>query len=127
MLKARLALAVFSTALEELAIWLVWRWVLPEFGVNLSVWWLVAAMAVWAAFSVTMFMFTSRVVKRQSMVGLPSMVGMRGKWASPLAPSGFVRIKGELWGAVSEGGEVGTGEEVEVVGENGLKLVVRKR
>jgi membrane-bound serine protease (ClpP class) len=57
---------------------------------------------------------------------LPSMVGTSGKAASTLAPEGMVRIKGELWVATSAEGDVAVGEEVEVVGEDGLKLFVRK-
>jgi membrane-bound serine protease (ClpP class) len=54
------------------------------------------------------------------------MVGTRGVVASTLSPEGLVKIRGELWGAVSDGGKIYTGAEVVVVGENGLKLSVRK-
>ena len=60
------------------------------------------------------------------MIGLQTMVGTKGKVASPLTPEGLVRIKGELWRAVSAEGNVNTGEQVEVVEEDGLKLIVRK-
>ena len=60
------------------------------------------------------------------MTGLPSMVGARGKAASRLAPDGFVRIKGELWEAKSEGEEIDTGEQVTVVEQDALKLTVRR-
>jgi len=60
------------------------------------------------------------------VVGLPTMIGSKGKVASPLAPEGQVRIKGELWGATSDEGNIDTGEWITVVGEDGLKLVVRR-
>ena len=75
---------------------------------------------------VSLFVFTTRTLKRQAVVGLPTMIGSRGKVASSLAPDGLVRIKGELWGATSTEGVLAPGEEVEVVGEDGLKLVVHK-
>ena len=59
-------------------------------------------------------------------MGLPTMVGSKGKVASPLAPEGLVMIKSELWGARSAEGDIDAGEEVTVVGQDGLKLVVHK-
>ena len=123
---ARLILAIVSTALEEVAIYVIWRWLLPEFDIRLSVSVLIGVMAAWAVFAVWLFVFTTRTLKKQTVVGLPTMIGSRGKVSSSLDPEGLVRIKGELWGATSAEGSLGEGEEVEVVGEDGLKLVVRK-
>ena len=126
MTTARLILAIVSTSLEEVAIVVIWRWLLPEFGIRLTLPVLIGVMVAWAAFSVSLFVFTTRVLKKQAVVGLPTMVGSKGKVASILAPEGLVRIRGELWGATSAEGNLDTGEEIEVVGEDGLKLVVRK-
>jgi len=124
--KARLILAVVSTAAEEAAIVVIWRWGLPEIGVYLSRSVLIGVMVAWAVISVAIFLFTTRVLKKQTVVGLPTMVGSRGRVTNPLSPQGMVRIKGELWTATSAEGSIGRGDEVEVVGEDGLKLVVRK-
>lgn len=124
--KARLVLAILSTSFEETAIWVIWRWLLPEFDIYLSFQVLIAMMAVWAAFSVWLFIFTTRTLRRQVTVGLPSMVGTRGKVTSRLSPDGMIRIRGELWGARSAEGDIDTGEQVMVVGEDGLKLSVRR-
>ena len=126
MTTARLILAIVSTSLEEVAIVAIWRWLLPEFGIELPLAVLIAVMVAWAAFGTALFVFTTRTLKRQTVVGLPTMIGSRGKVASSLVPEGMVKIKGELWGATSPEGNVDTGEQVEVVGEDGLKLVVRK-
>jgi membrane-bound ClpP family serine protease len=122
----RLVLAVFSTSLEEVAIWAIWRWVLPDFGIEWPYQYLIAVMVAWAGFSIWLFTLTTWTLKRQGQAGLPSMIGMRGRVSSPLNPEGMVKIKGELWGSVSEGGDIAAGEEVLVVGENGLKLIVKK-
>jgi membrane-bound ClpP family serine protease len=126
MTTARLILAIVSTTLEELAIYVIWRWLLPEFDIRLPFWVLVTVMVIWAVFSVSLFIFTTSTLKKQVPVGLPSMIGTRGRTASLLAPEGMVRIKGELWMATSAEEDIAVGEEVEVVGEDGLKLVVRK-
>jgi membrane-bound ClpP family serine protease len=126
MTTARLVLAIISTTLEEGAIYVIWRWLLPEFDVSLPFPVIVGIMAAWAAFAVSLFVFTTRTLKKQIPVGLPSMVGTKGKVVSPLAPEGLVRIKSELWVATAVGGDIAKNDEVEVVGEDGLKLVVRK-
>ena len=123
---ARLVLAIFSVSVEEAAIVVIWRWLLPEFGIYLSLWVLIVVMVIWFLFSVSLFILTSRTLKKQALIGLQTMVGTKGKVASPLTPEGLVRIKGELWRAVSAEGNVNTGEQVEVVEEDGLKLIVRK-
>jgi membrane-bound ClpP family serine protease len=126
MTTARLILAIVSTSLEEVAIYVIWRWLLPEFGIKLPLSVLIGVMVAWAVFAGALFVFTTRTLKRQAVVGLPTMIGSKGKVASSLAPEGLVRIRGELWGATSAEGNVDKDEEVEVVGEDGLKLVVRK-
>jgi membrane-bound ClpP family serine protease len=123
---SRLLLAVLSTSLEEVAIYVIWRWLLPEFGIELPYQVLIGVMAAWAGFGVWLFIFTTRTLKKQTVVGLPSMVGTVGKVASRLAPEGQVRIKGELWGAVSDEGDIEAGERVIVIREDGLKLFVHK-
>ena len=123
---ARLIVAVISTTAEEAAIYSVWRWLLPDFDINLPVPVLIGVMVAWGIFSVSLFVFTSRTLKRQVPVGLPSMIGTRGKVSSPLTPEGLVRIKSELWVATAEDGDMNKGDSIEVVGEDGLKLVVRK-
>jgi membrane-bound ClpP family serine protease len=122
----RLILAVISTAAEEFLIYAAWRWLLPEWDIKLSVTALVTAMVVWGIFSISLFVFTTRTLKRQVTVGLPSMIGTRGRAASPLAPEGMVKIKSELWVATSDRGSIQKGDNIEVVGEDGLRLVVRK-
>jgi membrane-bound serine protease (ClpP class) len=123
---SRLILAIASTSLEEVAIWVIWRWLLPEFGIRLPLAVLIGVVVAWAAFSVWLFIFTTLTLKKQAMVGLPSMVGTVGKVASRLSPEGQVRIKGELWGATSAEGDIEVGDEVAVIKEDGLKLFVRR-
>ena len=122
----RLILAVITTALEEVAIYAIWRWALPEYDIRLSVAALIGIMVAWGIFSISLFIVTTRILKKQVPVGLPSMIGSRGRAASKLSPEGMVRIKGELWAATSNGGNISVGDEVEVVGEDGLTLLVLK-
>jgi len=123
---ARLIVALISTPLEEVAIYVIWRWLLPEFDIVLPVSVLIGVMVAWAIFSILLFLFTTQILKRQVTVGLPSMIGAKGKVASSLNPEGLVRIKNELWVSTSTAGTISKGEVVEVIEEDGLKLVVQR-
>ena len=123
---ARLIMAIVSTSLEEVAIVVIWRWGLPELGIELSVSVLIIIMVVWLLIATTIFVVVTRALRTKAVVGLPTMIGGRGKVASTLAPEGQVMIKGELWGATSIEGKIDTGEVITVVGEDGLKLLVRR-
>ena len=123
---ARLILAIVSTALEEVAIWVDWRWGLPQLGVDVPFYILVVVMVGWVVWSAGFFVFVTRTLKRQKIVGLPTMVDSKGKVTEPLTPEGMVTIRSELWQAESVEGDMDKGEEIMVVGEDGLKLVVRK-
>ncbi len=126
MTTARLILAIVSTLAVEAAFYVIWRWVLPEFDILLPLWVLIAVMVFWAVFAVVDFIFVTYVLRRQAVVGLPTMVGTKGKARSLLSPEGQVMIKGELWGAKSIDGNIAVGEAVTVVGQDGLQLIVRR-
>ena len=123
---ARLIFAIVSNLLEEVALVVIVLWGLPELGIHIPLAGLIALMVAWGAISVIVYRTGSRALGKKAVIGLPAMVGAKGKVVSPLAPKGVVRIKGELWEATSSGTNVDVGEEVVVVGQNGLKLVVDK-
>ena len=122
----RLIIAVITTLIEEAALVAVVLWGLPRLGINLHVGVLIALMAALAAYSVFTYRMGSRALKREPVVGLPDMVGAKGKTVSDLAPEGVVRIKGELWDAKAEGRRINAGTKVIVVGQEGLKLIVSR-
>ena len=124
---ARLILGIISTLLEEVALVAIVLWALPQIGVHIPLPGLIALMVVWLAYSVVTYRMGSRALMRKQLVGLPDMIGGEGKVVSPLAPEGLVRIKGELWVAKLASGEMKPDGEVIVVGQDGLKLVVRER
>jgi len=126
MTTARLILAVASTLAVEAALYTIWRWMLPEMDIEMPLAALITVMIAWAVFAVVNFWFVTRVIKRQAVVGLPTMVGGKGKVTSPLAPEGLVMIKGELWEARSISGNIDKGEPVIVIEQDGLKLMVRR-
>jgi len=122
----RRMLAILSTLLEEIALAAIILWGLPLLGIHIPLAGLIALMAALAAYAVITYRLGSKALGKKPVVGLPDMVGSRGKVVTPLDPEGLVRIKGELWESTSADRRINTGEEVIVVGQDGLKLTVRR-
>ena len=125
-MSARLIWASLSTLLEEMAIVALVRIGLPEFGIELPLGVLIAAMVAWATMAVIFYRMGSRALQRKPLVGQLTMVGGKGKVVSPLDMDGVVRIGGELWLAKSAGQKIDVGEEVIVKNQEGTRLIVVK-
>jgi membrane-bound serine protease (ClpP class) len=81
--------------------------------------------ASFAAFGALAALAIGRVIRAPSRIGEGELLGMRGVASTPLAPSGTVSLRGELWSADAEG-EVAQGDAVEVTGVEGMRLRVRR-
>jgi membrane-bound serine protease (ClpP class) len=68
-----------------------------------------------------------RAQSRRVTFGVETLVGQKGTSLSELSPEGSVRVGGETWSARSAEGAIPAGSPVEVVGREGLCLVVRRR
>jgi len=55
MTTARLILAIVSTAAVEVALFAIWRWILPEWGIEIPLAVLIGVMVAWAIFAVLDF------------------------------------------------------------------------
>jgi membrane-bound serine protease (ClpP class) len=81
-----------------------------------------------ALFSVVVS-FAIRAQRRPVSVGREALIGRIGEARTDLAPNGMVQVAGELWSASLEGdtGSLPSGARVEVVGYDGIHLLVRER
>ena len=57
--------------------------------------------------------------------GKEALIGAKGIATSDLKLKGEIRVMGEFWEATSKNGEITTGQTVEVVGMDGMLLVVK--
>jgi len=64
---------------------------------------------------------------KKKVTGAEGLIGLEGEVIEPLTPKGLVRVKGEYWKAKSAGENIAVGEEVEILGLNGLTLIVRSK
>ncbi len=104
---------------DEAALVAVVLWLLPRFGINISIWLLIVFMAAWAVYSAVYSCLTSmlvgKVIVRASAVGPEALIGVKC----------YVRVGTELWRACSMGEGIEIGTEVIIVGINRLTLLVK--
>ena len=62
---------------------------------------------------------------RRVKTGKEALIGARGVTTTDLKPKGEVRVLGEFWEATAKDGELTAGQTVEVVGMEGMFLVVK--
>ena len=62
---------------------------------------------------------------RRVKTGREALIGAKGIATSDLKPKGEVRVMGEFWEATVQTGEIATGQAIEVVGMEGMFLVVK--
>jgi membrane protein implicated in regulation of membrane protease activity len=84
--------------------------------------------AVWAAKDVLLFPFIWRAYDPDAPQAADPLIGARGVAMERLDPSGYIRVRGELWRAELEEGEpaVEKGETVLVRKIRGLALLVMR-
>ena len=110
---------------DEAALAAVVLWLLPRFGINISIWLLIVLMAAWAVYSCLTSMLVGKLIGRAASVGPEALIGVKCITTTPLSPEGYVRVGTELWRACSMAEGIETGTEVIIVGVNRLTLLVR--
>ena len=61
---------------------------------------------------------------KKQVTGSEGMIGLTGIVTQPLTPVGTVKVSGEYWKARAAGENIAAGEEVTILGVDGLKLRV---
>jgi len=126
MRRSRLVFAIFATLGEEIALALFVLLGLPRLGVTVPLGGLIAMMTGLATYGVFSYRLGSRALRKKPLAGFTDMVGSKGTVIEPLVPRGTIKIGGELWEAESTDCEIAAGEEITVIGRQGLRLMVRK-
>ena len=68
-----------------------------------------------------------RAHRQQASAGREELIGKSAVATTAVKPKGTVFIQGESWTALSDGGQVESGEEVIITKVDGLKLWVTKK
>ena len=81
-------------------------------------------------FVATVFIMHKLVIpalRRGKITGSEGMLGLEGRVVKSLKPGGTVSVKGEYWTARSVDKNISVGEQVEIVGIDGLTLHVKRK
>ncbi len=116
--------SVVSSILEQAAAVAIILWVLPQWGINIPLWGIIAILVIWVVCSYVFYRKGKAALLMKPITPPEDIIGKRGNAVEPLSPRGYVRISNELWKAVSTSAEVKVGEEIEVNEINGLTLLV---
>jgi membrane protein implicated in regulation of membrane protease activity len=90
-------------------------------------WVSVLCFVVWLLKDFALYPFTKTAYEGTAKMGLEALAGTTGVAEGNLAPEGYVRIRGELWRAISEPADQGilSGTRVEVLSVEGMRVFVR--
>jgi len=102
---------------------LVRRWV------DFPLWFFWGSVFIWIVKDAVLFPFVWRAYDWSRSRDVHSLVGSEGIVEERLAPSGYIRVHGELWQAkmIREGPPIEKGEGVQIQGIRGLVLLVQSR
>jgi membrane-bound ClpP family serine protease len=124
-MKARLVIALITSLIDEVVIVALLLWGLPYWGVHIP-WWGIGLICVaFAGYAYLTFRLGSRILRKKPLPGFTDLVGMTGRTVDQLKPEGMVRVNSELWVARSQSGVIPAGSQIEVVSQDGMKLLVR--
>lgn len=99
-------------------------WLLPYHGIYIPGWGLVILVLGVAAYSYITYRLVKPSLMKEPVVAPKAMIGTEGKVVTPLAPEGYIKVQGELWQASSTASRLEAGNDVVVVGMEGLRLIV---
>ena len=116
--------AILGWMLEEAILVAAVLWLLPQFNINLPLWALGILMAALAIYSYIMYRVGRSTFLIRPKVAAETVIGNGGKVTKRLAPEGYVKVQGVLWKATCVESELEVGDQVVVVGIEGLRLIV---
>jgi membrane-bound serine protease (ClpP class) len=95
--------------------------------INIPTWVILSIIALWCIKDVLLFPSVWRAYDISTQRNVQPIVGMKGIVKQQLDPSGYVKVRGELWQAELVVGKtpVKRGEKIEVKGIRGLTLLVK--
>jgi membrane-bound serine protease (ClpP class) len=114
-------LAITTSLLEQAALVAVVLWLLPRAAINIPIWGLILMMIALGIYNCINYRLGKRALTKKPIIS-PD-IGSRGRATTPISPTGYVRVNGELWRA-SSNSDIDAGEEISVVGIEGMMLLV---
>ena len=115
---------IVTSILKVTTLALIVLCLLPSWQINMPLWGIILVSVTFLIYEIVTFRLGKRVLERKPTIWSSTMVGCCGKATTPLAPSGYVRVSGELWRASSSDKNIDEGDDIVVVGLDRLSLFV---
>ena len=116
-----MALTITTSLLEQVALVAVVLWLLPKVAIDIPLWGLILMMIALGVYNYISYRLGKKAIVKKPMISLD--IGSRGRTTTPISPTGYVRVNGELWQA-SSNSKIDAGKEITVVGIDGMTLVI---
>jgi membrane-bound ClpP family serine protease len=120
-------LIVLASLLDDAAVALFILLVLWLLKIPISLPIIILVVLFFVAFAFAIHKLVIPALHKKVSTGTEGMIGLEGKAVEPLTPNGLISIKGEYWEATSTGEDIAVGENVEIVGLDGLTLRVKRK
>jgi len=115
--------AIIGTLLEMIVVVVVVVWVFPLLNILIPGWGLAMLVIILLAFDLFTYTMGRRALSKSLLFGPETMIGCARIVVQTIDHSGFIKVRGELWKALSES-RLELGQEVVVTGISGMKLIV---
>ena len=101
-------------------------WIHRALGV--PVWVAAGVLVVWVIKDYALYPFLRSAYELDHRLPIERMIGEKGQATQGLSPTGYIRVRGELWRARTEHGHqsIGGAQTIVVTGIDGTTLVVRQ-
>ena len=119
--------AIVGTLVEEAGLVFIVLWVLPLFDIHIPWWGLALLMLALAVVAYVTYRIGKGTFFIKPKGALEALIGCEGVVVKPLAPVGYIKVRGELWKAACEEYECRNGDVVEVLEVEGMTLVVHPK
>jgi membrane-bound ClpP family serine protease len=120
-------LIVLVSLIDDIVILAVVILALWYFKVTLPLWAMILIGLALGAFIFVRTWYVLPSVRQRKITGKEGMIGLVGEVVESPTPGLVIRVSGEYWQAECRDGDIETGEEVEIVGINRLKLEVKRK
>jgi membrane-bound serine protease (ClpP class) len=119
--KKYLLLQIPGWLITATVVTVLWRWQL------FPGWLALLCFSLWLIIDLVLYPLLRRAYENSAPTGSAALIGARGVAQGDLNPSGYVRVRGELWLATAVPADrvVAAGTEVTIVNAERMKLFVR--
>ena len=118
--------SLIGTIIEQAALFIILRWGLAHFNIHVPLWGIAILMIAFLVYSFYTYRMGRRALNQAPLVASETIIGCAGIVTMPLDTKGYVKVKGELWKASSQD-KLEIGDDIEVIGMEGMRLIVVPR